>query len=226
MSKTHNNKTQDARSALRGYFSQARLSQEKAKHLEGLLLADGVAKTPVVRQRVVSRVRQNLLASAAGGAVAAVLAVVAVSTYYEEPDIISELASIPSARSYPPDFDLEGDASAFSSIVQEVFPAEGFATDLPEQISGQYFPSEGRFFTWAGGPGVSIRLRSREPSPASGHHPQTTLYIVRLSGKAEKKFPKENTTRRVSVTGGKEKKIQLWREGKYGFAVIQNAANE
>lgn len=136
-------------------------------------------------------------------------------------DPIADLANQPGPKAYPADFDLEGDASGFREVVEEVFPQQDiFSADLGKQLADEgYSPSEGRFFTWSGEPGVSILLKGKqgdEDKPA-------TLYIVRLTEKNEQKFPRERTLKRVGGRTDKLRKVNVWRDGRYGYAMVQSA---
>lgn len=216
---------------MRLHFSQVNLSAEKRESLQSLLLNQGLEthqKSSVTSVGFFQKLRNTKLVHVWGYG-AAVLATALASfaltnSWVKESEAVADFASIPPLRSYPPDFDLEGDASAFSEIVQEVFPTgEGFAGEIPAEVKGQYSPSEGRFFTWAGGPAVSIRMHNK--SKGLTKNPQTTLYIVRLSGKADRNFPSDSVTRRFEQSG-KERKVKLWREGNYGYAFVQSAIPE
>jgi hypothetical protein len=140
-------------------------------------------------------------------------------------DPIADLADVANQggpRAYPADFDLEGDPAGFREIVDEVFPQQDiFSAELPKQLTnGAYAPSKGRFFTWSGEPGVSILLKDASGNEAN----PSTLYIVRLTDKNEKKFPRERTLKRVAGRYGKERKVNLWREGRYGYAMVQSVS--
>lgn len=137
-------------------------------------------------------------------------------------DPIIEFASQTARLNYPPDFDLEGDPNGFREIVQDVFPQKDvFQAELPKEVaSGNFVPSEGRFFTWSGEPGVSIHLKSSRSDPDA----PAMLYIVRLTEKNERKFPKENTIKKLAGRAGKGKKVNVWRDGTYGYAMVQGVA--
>lgn len=155
----------------------------------------------------------------------------------ENNEALADLLSAPTMRSYPPDFDLEGDATALGDIMQDVFPAEAelpFKAEFPSHLAVKFKPTEGRFFTWAGEPGVSIRLTptaltrvsSNLPSAAAGtlSSHATTLFIIKLNGIAEQKFPKERLVKRMTSRTGKDRRVHVWRDGNYGFAIVQNAS--
>ena len=140
---------------------------------------------------------------------------------------IAEFASQMIARPYPADFDLEGDSSGLKEALQEVFPQkELFLPELPREVLGDYKPSEGRFFMWSGEPGVSIQLQAANSKglEASSQKP-ATIYIVKLSEKNRDDFPKKQTTKRLAnKAGGKSRKIDVWRDENFGYAMVQTVA--
>jgi hypothetical protein len=230
---------------LREHFGSVKLGEAQASSLEALLLSTPIS-VPTAHTSPVSAAAppvapasgapaswwRSIHASGAGYVVSALLAASAVfvvdhqfsesGLWMEEPDLIADLANQPGPRAYPADFDLEGDPAGFREIVKDVFPQQDlFSADLPKQLAGGvYFPSEGRFFSWSGQPGVSIVLKGAqgvETSPA-------TLYIVRLTDKNEQKFPQVRTVKRIAAKSGKVRKANVWREGRYGYAVVQSLA--
>lgn len=148
------------------------------------------------------------------------------NTSEENPDPIAELTQLPGPKVYPPDFDLEGDSLALQDIVYELFADKDyFVSKLPAQILAEYKPSEGRFFSWDGEPAVSIQMnQNNAASLAKLNTDPATLFIVKLSEKSQRKFPKEKVTRKVAGRSGKMHKVKVWREGKYGYAMVQSVA--
>lgn len=144
----------------------------------------------------------------------------------EPSDPIADLASLPGPRYYPADFDLEGDPTAFKGIMQDVFSSpDAFVAEIPRDIQARYHPSEGRLFVWSGEPGVSIQLKALGATGLVSAAQPATLYIVKLStDRAERKFPKAGVTKRIKGSAGKGKKVNVWREGKYGYAMVQSVA--
>lgn len=175
--------------------------------------------------------------AAAGFTIFVLPSTLLVNSSGETNEALTDLLSTPTMRSYPPDFDLEGDANALADVMQDVFPADAelpFKAEFPSHLTGKFKPTEGRFFTWAGEPGVSIRLTPAALTRVSSNLPSavagtlsshvTTLFIVKLNGFAEQKFPKERVVKRVATRSGKDRRIHVWRQGNYGYAVVQNAS--
>lgn len=142
----------------------------------------------------------------------------------ESLDPIAELAQLPGPKVYPPDFDLEGDSKAMTDIVYELFADKNFfVSDLPAQVLADYNPSEGRFFSWDGEPAVSIQMNHNAKSSAKKTNTPATLLIIKLSEKSQKKFPKEKETRKITAKSGKMRKVKVWREGNFGYAMVQDS---
>ena len=142
-----------------------------------------------------------------------------------ENDPIAELANQPGPKSLPADFDLEGNADAFGELMQEAFPKQEFMlSQLPKEVMGGYKPSEARlFFTGSGQPGVSIQLLN--PTNKQDANSTTILYIVQLSDSNSKGFPKERKLIRNLVSkSGKQKRVNAWRDEKFGYAMVQSVA--
>ncbi|MEN9810790.1 MAG: hypothetical protein RLZZ488_2357 [Pseudomonadota bacterium] len=168
-----------------------------------------------------------LLSSLVSAAVAASVTFLLVATPFDDPaDPIAELTQLPGPRVYPPDFDLEGDSLAMQDIVFDLFADKDFfVSKLPAQVLAEYKPSEGRFFSWDGEPAVSIQMNKSNPQELAKLNPDpATLFIVKLSEKSQRKFPKEKTTRKLAGKAGKMHKVKIWREGKYGYAMVQSVA--
>jgi hypothetical protein len=146
---------------------------------------------------------------------------------------IEEIAAQPSPKVFPADFDLEGDASSFQEIMASITGEnESFSAEIPADIRQKWSPKEGRLFTWAGAAGVSIELSAHPHGPDSkGAKAEVfqagvpaVLYIVKLSESSTKKFPKNKLNKQLLGKSGKEKKINVWREGKYGYAFVETVA--
>lgn len=226
---------------VRDTFSSVRLESKKAQDLENLLLStelDGVSR----RRRFSSKnlgIFFNKLHNAGVGYVTTAM-VAAFAAFMMMPDengdgdpILEWASSQPGLKGFPADFDLEGDPTAFPEMMEEFFTKEAFHPAIPQQIQAHYAPSEGRFFAIAGSPAVSIQLKDmsavQSASDALANTPENsknaTLYIVKLSDAVSKKFPKDKVSKRIKGPAGKVKKINAWREGKYGFAVVQVLAS-
>ncbi|MEY3903690.1 MAG: hypothetical protein RL189_2996 [Pseudomonadota bacterium] len=167
------------------------------------------------------------LSSLVSAAVAASVTFLLVATPFDDSaDPIAELTQLPGPKVYPPDFDLEGDSLAMQDIVFDLFADKDFfVSKLPAQVLAEYKPSEGRFFSWDGEPAVSIQMNKSNPQELAKLNPDpATLFIVKLSEKSQLKFPKEKTTRKLAGKAGKMHKVKIWREGKYGYAMVQSVA--
>lgn len=183
--------------------------------------------TPSVFVRAARQMHSSRVGYVASALIASFVTFVAAQTWGpgglgDDPfDPIADLANQPGPKAYPADFDLEGDASGFREVVEEVFPQQDiFSADLGKQLADEgYSPREGRFFTWSGEPGVSILLKGKEGEEDK----PATLYIVRLTEKNEQKFPRERTLKRVGERAGKLRKVNVWRDGRYGYAMVQSA---
>lgn len=138
-------------------------------------------------------------------------------------DPIAELALLPAGHKlYPPDFDLDGDSTNLNEIIHDVFADKNFfVSDLPPQVVAEYAPATGRFFSWDGEPAVSIEMNRNKVSVSGSQ--AATLFIVKLSDKSKRKFPKEKQTRKVTGRAGKMRKLNIWREGNFGYAMLQDS---
>jgi hypothetical protein len=150
---------------------------------------------------------------------------------------IEELASQPSSKVFPADFDLEGDPSSFQEIMTSITGSnETFSAEIPADIRQKWSPKEGRLFSWAGAAGVSIELSMHTTTSSalgakaapneklSDSNSPAVLYIVRLSEKSAKKFPKNKLNRKIATKSGKSKKVNVWREGTYGYAFVETVS--
>jgi hypothetical protein len=169
--------------------------------------------------------RSAFTASILSAVLAASLTFLIVRPPTDEPlDPIAELAQLPGPKVYPPDFDLEGDSKAMHDIVFELFADKDFfVSDLPAQVLAEYKPSEGRFFSWDGEPAVSIQMNRNANAHAKKANEPATLLIVKLSEKSQRKFPKDKLTRKVAGKSGKVRKVKVWREGNFGYAMVQDS---
>ncbi len=210
------------KSQVREHFEQIEVSEIQSAALESLLFKAPV-KTNFYRAPLVlfNRMKLGYVFTAA---LSAALTFLVIGTPDDSIDPITELASQPGPRTFPADFDLEGDPTGFREIMKDAVSPGSFQADLPSELKGQYIPGVGRIFSWSGGTGVSIQLHASH-TDFNGLAPSgsTTLYIVQLSGKTDLQFPQGKTTKRVK-NAGKLKKVNAWREGKYGYAVVQSVA--
>jgi hypothetical protein len=152
---------------------------------------------------------------------AAALTLAVVNWNDTEADALDEVLAAGTA--YPPDFDLEGDANSLHEVMHELMPREVFNPQIPLLVQQNYLPTDGRFFTWRGESGVRISLK--QPSvKGKAKRAGNALFIVRLNDKNTTKFPAKKVTKKVAARSGREKTIQTWREGHYGYALVEFVA--
>jgi hypothetical protein len=209
------------------YYEPTQLSPEKSQNLARLLKSEPLipVSSPISLATRTKASLKKLHTSGLGyfatAAAAAAFTFFMAGAFENINDPIDELTTV-GTRAYPPDFDLEGDATAFQDIVKELMPNESFAAEIPQHLRAKFSPAEGRFFSWAGEAGVRIRMvRSGLANTAQDN---ATLYIVRLPRHVESKFPLEKTTKKIAGTSGRDKRIKTWREGKFGYALVQYVA--
>ncbi len=222
MKNTSHNKN-DWKLKVSQYFESVQLPPSRSRELESLL-----RNTPVHEHGASSysgfwlaalkRIHNSGIGYATAAVAAAALTFAILEINKDQSDPIEELSNV-GTKSYPPDFDLDGDATSFQGIVQELMPDEPFTAEIPLHIQSKFAPSDGRFFTWAGESGVRIRLVN-----SKNGNPNNALYIVRLPKNALAQFPKEKIERSLAGTTGNKKKVKAWRDGKYGFALVQYVA--
>lgn len=216
-----------------GYFTEKKLPSATRESFKSMILETPVVETALQTSITTSHQSSKWTTTLMSSAVSAVLAasitlIVVKNSADEQPDPIAELAQLQGPKMYPPDFDLEGDSKAMQDIVYELFSDKDFfVSKLPAQVLAEYKPSEGRFFSWDGEPAVSIQMNKDSNNNATlsklGADP-ATLFIVKLSERSQRKFPKEKVTRKVAGQAGKMHKVKVWREGKFGYAMVQSVA--
>ncbi len=211
------------------FFEEKKLSSQTRDSFRAALLEHGrTTATPVLVHPAPRRVwTKTLVSSIVSATLAASATFFIVKTDTDEtPDPIAELTQLPGPKVYPPDFDLEGDSRALQDIVYELFADKDyFVSKLPAQVLAEYKPTEGRFFSWDGEPAVSIQMnRNTAQDVVKLNTDPATLFIVKLSEKSQRKFPKDKVTRKVAGQAGKMHKVRVWREGKYGYAMVQSVA--
>lgn len=225
MDKDTKNEGLTGKNAVRSYFREHSLSPAaKQRLLEKLATAESPAAV-TQQPSWMKRHKAAIVSSMVSALLAASLTLIIVDSPSEpQSDPIAELAQLPAGhRLYPPDFDLDGDSANLNEIVHDIFADnQFFVSDLPPQVVAEYAPATGRFFSWDGEPAVSIDLNKSNVNVAS--NPSATLFIVKLSEKSKKKFPKEKQTRKVTGKTGKLRKVKVWREGNFGYAMLQEPA--
>ncbi|MBM3381229.1 MAG: hypothetical protein FJY29_02195 [Betaproteobacteria bacterium] len=201
-------------------------TETKSKWRDRILASNAETSASLAPPQItLLRKTSPLTASILSAVLAASLTFLIVKPPSDEPlDPIAELAQLPGPKVYPPDFDLEGDSKAMNDIVFELFADKDFfVSDLPAQVLAEYQPSEGRFFSWDGEPAVSIQMNRNANPQAKKISEPATLLIVKLSEKSQRKFPKEKLTRKVAGKSGKVRKVKVWREGNFGYAMVQDS---
>jgi len=222
-------KTRDWKVQVHNFFEEKKLPSQTRDSFRSALLEHGrTAATPALVISAPRRIwTKTLVSSIVSATLAASATFFIVKTNTDEtPDPIAELTQLPGPKVYPPDFDLEGDSRALQDIVYELFADKDyFVSKLPAQVLAEYKPTEGRFFSWDGEPAVSIQMnRNTVQDVVKLNTDPATLFIVKLSEKSQRKFPKDKVTRKVAGHAGKMHKVKVWREGKYGYAMVQAVA--
>lgn len=218
------------KSQVSAFFNEKKLPTERRQFLKSTLLNLPLylPEASTVFVRPVRTWKTPLLSSLVSAALAASATFLIIKSFPEDetPDPIAELTQLPGPKVYPPDFDLEGDSRALQDIVYELFADKDyFVSKLPAHVLAEYKPTEGRFFSWDGEPAVSIQMSKSNPSDFAkkGSDP-ATLFIIKLSEKSQRKFPADKITRKVAGQAGKMHKVKVWREGKFGYAMVQAVA--
>lgn len=224
MDKNQNSRNVSAKEQITAHYHSHALSSESRQKLVNLL-ANAHAQPSVLSESKsrLMRHRAVLISS-----VVSALAAASATFLLIEPrndaqlDPIAELALLPAGHKlYPPDFDLDGDSSNLNEIIHDVFADKNFfVSDLPPQIVAEYAPATGRFFSWDGEPAVSIEMNKSDVSVSGSQ--AATLFIVKLSDKSKRKFPKVKQTRKVAGRSGKVRRLKVWREGNFGYAMLQD----
>lgn len=159
--------------------------------------------------------------------------------YQPEPDPLFNVANLSENLEFPADFNLEGDLDELPDLVEDTLPDRSFFPQVPRQLVNNFSAYEGRFFMFHGEQGVGIRVQPIKPAASAGSanlarrvatagkvrpaDTHATLYIVKLSEKNGATFPKRRVASRVLSASGKIKRISAWREGAYGYAMVQSA---
>ncbi len=145
-------------------------------------------------------------------------------------DIISEVVNLSDNLNFPADFNLDGNLNDLPDLINDSLPkSSSFTPRVPKQLAQDFSAYEGRFFLFKGEQGVGISVlpsTHEEPIPMRlheglGHNQSSTLYIVKLSEKNKSSFPSQKTSRKIYSALGKLKRVHTWREGTYGYAMVQ-----
>lgn len=223
MDKNHKNNSGIAKKEVIAHYHKYTLRQSKREELLNMLQQNPVHTENKRTQNWLSKHRIALISSLLSAAAAASATLWFTGLRTDLPaDPIAELALLPAGHKlYPPDFDLDGDSTNLTEIIQDIFADKNFfVSDLPPQIVAEYAPATGRFFSWDGEPAVSIEMNKNNVTLSGGQ--AATLFIVKLSEKSKRKFPQEKQTRKVAGRAGKVRKVKIWREGDFGYAMLQD----
>lgn len=224
--------------AVKSYFNAVHLTPAQTKRLEGLLLSTPVASHRLSKHHsfvfFLQRNKLILLSNLATAFAVACFFIVGprflsgIELASEPQDIVSEVAVQPDASRMPADFDLEGHFESLQEQIDDSLPREQmFNPNIPLQITKSYTAYEGRFFLVNGQQGVSINMKSTLGAPLEPHlinagsSRPSTLYIVKLNHKSQAAFPQQKTLRKLLSATGKINHVYAWREGMYGYAVVQ-----
>lgn len=229
------NENESWKEQVKKHFQKHSVSSQRKRHLEELLLNSGKQKNIKFFNNLTQKLKKVYLPSKKIYLSHVVTALVAASTTFfflnvfenSNHDFISEMVSaLQDANALPPDFDLVGDSSALPQLSMDSLPNQSFEPVIPQQLAQSYFAAEGRFFLFKGLQGVSIKMEPNLLNKKVIRKKPATLYIVKLSKKNEN-FPKKNVLKKIQASATKIKKVYAWREGAYGYVMVQPiAANE
>jgi hypothetical protein len=220
---------------IKNHFNQITLSAEKKRSLEHMLLnASSQRKVQKFKYNFVEKIKSGyvknqriIYSHIATASLAAILTFGFINLFeINNHDFIAEMVySMQDASAMPPDFDLVGDSNALPQLSIDSLPNQSFEPVIPKQLAQSYSAYEGRFFLYKGQQGVSITmepnqsiLKSASKVPQSQ---QAVLYIVKLTQKNEGSFPKQKVLKRIQSSSSKVKRIYAWRDGAYGYAMVQ-----
>jgi hypothetical protein len=227
---------------VKNYFTELRLSPEKRRSLEQMLLRASFEEEKqnlnFLRSKslfLISFCKKFLMNNKkqlfSHLIVALAASASSVAFYYfsekNKVDFVSELvSSLQDAVTLPPDFDLVGDSNALPQLSIDSLANHSFQPTIPPQLAQTYSAYEGRFFLYKGQQGVSITMEphaSSLPAFSSKISPPkpAVLYIVKLSQKNENLFPKKKVLKKIHSSSAKINKVYAWRDGAYGYAMVQ-----
>lgn len=144
----------------------------------------------------------------------------------QDQDVLSEVAAASHEKKQNGvEFDLNGDLDNLQDWIDDLLSEDNsFSPDLPKQLVENYEAHKGHFFLYQGHQGVSIKIKpSALAMPYGGKWDDSILYIVQLDKNMESSFPKERVLRKIRSSTGKIRSIFAWREGAYGYAMVQPA---
>ncbi|MEY2987519.1 MAG: hypothetical protein RJB13_1040 [Pseudomonadota bacterium] len=224
MDKNQNNRNTSAKDQILAHYRSYVLSPASRQNLLSTLNQTQVQQPVLIDKTTWFTKHRTVLLSSILSALAAASATFLLLEPRNESQIdpIAELALLPAGHKlYPPDFDLDGDSANLNEIINDIFADKNFfVSDLPPQIIAEYSPATGRFFSWDGEPAVSIEMNKSNASVTGSQ--AATLFIVKLSDKTKRKFPKDKQIRKITGRTGKMRKLKVWREGNFGYAMLQD----
>jgi hypothetical protein len=223
---------------VKNHFNQISLSVEKKRSLEHMLLkASTKQETQYFHNfkiNIIGKIKSTyvknqriIYSHIATASLAAVVTFGFINLFeINNHDFIAEMvSSMQDANAMPPDFDLVGDSNALPQLSMDSLPNQSFEPVIPKQLSQSYSAYEGRFFLYKGQQGVSITMEPNQSIVKSASKvPQThpaVLYIVKLTQKNEGSFPKQKVLKRIQSSSSKVKRVYAWRDGAYGYAMVQ-----
>ena len=223
---------------VKSHFNQITLSADKKRSLEHLLLNASTKQETQYYQKfktnIIEKIKsvcvknQRIIYSHLATASLAAIVTFSFVNLFEinNHDFISEMvSSMQDASAMPPDFDLVGDSTALPQLSMDSLPNQSFEPVIPKQLAQNYSAYEGRFFLYKGQQGVSITMEPNQAFVKSASkvpltHP-AVLYIVKLTQKNEGSFPKQKILKRIQSSSSKVKRVYAWRDGAYGYAMVQ-----
>jgi hypothetical protein len=218
---------------VKNYFESISLTSSQKMNLESILLAKSPSFLSILinfysKQKLI--IFSNFVTAMASIVVTLGLVYVANEFSFNlSQDVLTEADNLSENLNFPADFNLDGNLNNLPDLINDSLPNKSFTPKIPTNIAKDYSAYEGRFFLYKGDQGVGITV---SPSQNLANFPvrleqglsrkgNSTLYIVKLSDKNKSCFPIKKTSRKIYSSSGKSKRIYAWREGFYGFAIIQ-----
>lgn len=223
---------------IKSHFNQISLSSEKRRSLEHMLLNISSKKENAyfqyLKSNFIEKIKniyvknQRMIYSHIATASLTAIVTFGLINLFEvnNHDFIAEMvSSMQDANAMPPDFDLVGDSNALPQLSMDSLPNQSFEPVIPKQLAQSYSAYEGRFFLYKGQQGVSITMEPNQSviksaSKVAQTHP-AVLYIVKLTQKNEGSFPKQKVLKKIQSSSSKVKRVYVWRDGAYGYAMVQ-----
>jgi len=216
------------------HFDSISLSSAQKQALEASLLSHPKPNSPLIAHFLAFH--KKIILSHVMTAAAAIAVTLGLATYLHSPnettthDLISEVVGLSENLNFPADFNLDGNLNDLPDLINDSLPNHSFTPAIPAQIAQNYSAYEGRFFLFKGEQGVGISVLPSLHEDASiplrlqqgfEHRRHSTLYIVKLSDRNRSSFPTQRTSRKISSASGKIRHVYAWRDGTYGYAMVQ-----